>query len=377
VEVVVETQGTYLHATASYGTSVIPFDDTYKEYTVPGLWGEIDFPSGLHFFINASLPANSIVYAVYIVNPDYLRHAEQPTGAVTEVAVPGTIMSVTPYGEVYQKASSGTVTRPYAYLYSERTLLEDVDDAYDRWTERDNPQPCANRLPIPDPIAGLATNGVLEFTNSAPLEPGYYRLEITSGNIGQPDEAFDGFNVEIQVDATLLQRRLLAGRTGYNVTGTDVFEFEIDSATVGEWLLTITWLNAFADESAGVARRLAIYGYRLYRLSRNLYQVSIAASGTTPDTTALYTGGYTGTTPGGWLMSLNSEGVPVRWQHESTIYPANDTVVSTLPLSALLTGSTHLRVSDVLIRNGTAYDYVLTDAGSTPLPPFTGTIAVT
>lgn len=376
VEVVVESGGSVVHATAQYGPS--PFDDTFKYYTVPGLWGGIDFPSALYFFVNSGLAVNSKVYAVYIVNPDYLRNGEQPTGAVTEVAIPGTVMSVTPYGDVYQKRDTGTVTHPYAYLYSERTLLEDVDSAYDRWTEKDNPQPCANRLPIPDPIAGLASNGLLEFTNTAPLVPGFYRLEITSGNIGQPDEAFDGFNVEIQVDATLLQRRLLAGMTGYNVTGTDVFEFEVEAPSSGsEWLLTINWLNAFSDLSAGVARRLAIYSYRLYRLSRNLYQVSIAVSGTTPSTNLLYTDWYTGSTPGGYMLALDSQGVPVRWQHESTIYPSNDTVVSTLPLSGLLTGSTHHRLSDVLIRNGTAYDFILVDAGSIPMPAFTGTVAVT
>jgi hypothetical protein len=77
------------------------------------------------------------------------------------------------------------------------------------------------------------------------------------------------------------------------------------------------------------------------------------------------------------MMALDSQGVPVRWQHESTIYPSNDTVVSTLPLSGLLTGSTHHRLSDVLIRNGTAYDFILVDAGSIPMPAFTGTVAVT
>lgn len=376
VDLLIESGGSIVRATPTE----IPLDDTYWTYASPGItWAAFDFPSTFYAVIVSGLAAGSKVYAVYTVNTEHLQHSEQPTGAVTEIAIPGTVVSVSLTGEVYQKLNaSGTVTRPYAYLYSERTLLEDVDNAYDRWTEADNPQPCANRLPIPDPIAGLASNGILEFTNTAPLVPGFYRLEITSGNIGQPDEAFDGFNVEIQVDATLLQRRLLAGMTGYNVTGTDTFEFEIETPSSGsEWLLTINWLNAFSDESAGVARRLAIYSYRLYRLSRNLYQVSIALTGTTPNTDLLYTDWYTGSTPGGYMMALDSQGVPVRWQHESTIYPSNDTVVSTLPVSELLTGSTHNRLSDVLVRNGTAYDFILVDAGTTAMPAFTGTVAVT
>lgn len=313
---------------------------------------------------------------VQVLHPLNLRYADQPTGAEVVVASPGTILSVTSGSIVYQKADSGTLTRPPLWMYLNSQVVENVTDAWTRWTEQDNSSAFGNQqTPV---VAALDDNGVLEFTNTGTLVPGTYRLEVESSNIGQLDEDFDGFVVEITVDSAILQRRLLAGKTGYNATGTDEFEFELESGVIGEWLLAFDWTNAFSEAKRGTQRQLTINSYRLRRMSTELYKVTIGSSGTRPSIVlypAVASGTSTGTVPGGWLASLNSYGTVVRWDHESTIYTQNDTVVSTAPLSDIITGSTPLRRSDLLFRSGTNFDVVIADAGTLSFPSF-GTIFV-
>jgi hypothetical protein len=73
------------------------------------------------------------------------------------------------------------------------------------------------------PVPALDKNGPLEFDNSGTLVPGNYKLTVISGNIGKADQDFDGFAVEISVDATVIQRRLCEGLHGFNFQGTDTF----------------------------------------------------------------------------------------------------------------------------------------------------------
>lgn len=314
---------------------------------------------------------------VQVLHPVSLRYAEQPTGAEVILASPGTILSISTTGsQVYQKSDNGTLTRPPLWMYLNSQVAEDVTNAWDRWTERDNDAAFGNEQePV---VAALDDNGILEFTNTGTLIPGTYRLQVESSNIGLPDEDFDGFVVEIVVDSAILQKRLLAGQSGYNVSGTDEFEFELESGVIGEWLLSFDWSNAFSEPKRGTQRQLAIHSYRLRRMSTELYKVSIGSSGTLPSIVhypAVASGTATGTVPGGWIASLNSYGTVIQWNHESTVYPQNDTVISTAPLSDIITGSTPIKRSDLLFRSGTNFDVVISDSGTLPFPTF-GTLFV-
>jgi hypothetical protein len=294
-------------------------------------------------------------------------YSEQPTGAETVMTGNGRQMVVSVGGTaVYQAPYSGTVTTPPIFLYLNSRTVEDVDDAYDRWTD---PSDFGNEQ-VP-PTAALQENGVLEFTNTGAIVPGDYRLTVYSGNIGKVDSDFDGFAVEITVDATILEKRLCQGLTGYNFTGTDVFEFGIDNAVSGEWLLSFKWTNSFSDPNRGEARQLAITKYKLERLTTELYRIATQPSGSHLSITQLDTGTYDGSVPGGWLAGYNSYGTVVQFTHESQIYSSNDTLTSRTPHSGVFTATTMERREDILGPT----NIVLIDAVAGTLPSF-GTITV-
>jgi hypothetical protein len=295
-----------------------------------------------------------------------LRYSEQPTGAQTIIAQGGTILTVGSHGTtVYQKAFSGTYDTPPAFLYLSSRVVVDVDNAWDQWTENTNDTAFGNQQT--PPVAALDEDGVLEFTNTGSITPGNYRLTVISGNIGKADSDFDGFSVEITVDATVMEKRLCQGQSGYNFTGTDAFEFPIENGVNGEWLLSFDWFNALSDPARGTARQLAIFNYKLERLTTELYQVAIGGSAL--DVTRVDTNTFYGTTPGGWIASINSYGSVSGYQHESTVYPTQDTITLKTPLSEILTGATIERREDVLGPSG----IVLTN-GTVPVMPSFGTI---
>jgi hypothetical protein len=295
-----------------------------------------------------------------------LRYSEQPTGAQTIIAQGGTILTVGSHGTtVYQKAFSGTYDTPPAFLYLSSRVVADVDNAWDQWTENTNDTAFGNQQT--PPVAALDEDGVLEFTNTGSITPGNYRLTVISGNIGKADSDFDGFSVEITVDATIMEKRLCQGQSGYNFTGTDAFEFPIENGVNGEWLLSFDWFNALADPARGTARQLAIFSYKLERLTTELYKVDIGGSAL--DVTRVDTNTFYGTTPGGWIASINSYGSVSGYQHESTIYPTQDTITLKTPLSEILTGATIERREDILGPSG----IVLTN-GTVPVMPSFGTI---
>ena len=198
-------------------------------------------------------------------------------------------------------------------------------------------------------VAALGQNGVLEFENYSPFPPGRYRLTIQSGNLGVPDQDFNGFVVQLNLNSLLVQTILCQGQSGFNCRGTDVIEFMSATPPIssgGSWLLSVTWTNALANPTTGTARQLAIYGYTLECLATEIFEVSIDPAGLHPNLTSI---GYGNSPPGGWLGELNSYGTVVAMVHEGTTYPMNDTVTGQFPLSDILTGMTNDKREDIIV----------------------------
>lgn len=240
---------------------------------------------------NASTGAVSVTTngttQVSILHPLDLRYAEQPTGAQVILAGSGSIMSVTTDGSVYQKAWSGTLTTPPLFIYLNQRIVADAPNAWTQWTDNTNSAAFGNQQ-VP-PVAALNQNGVLEFEDTGTLLAGLYELDVTSGNLGNPDPDFHGFDVQITINTTVLQTVLLQGKTGYNITGTDTFRFTLADGVIGSWLSSFQWTNAYANPQRGQARQLAIFNYQLRRLATELYQVDIAVAGTVPALTQMTT----------------------------------------------------------------------------------------
>ena len=224
---------------------------------------------------------------VSVLHPLNLRYAEVPTGAQMILANSGAgaILSVTTDGTVYQTAYSGTLTTPPGYMYLNERIVAAAPNAWTQWTDNTNSVAFGNQQI--SPVAALNQNGVLEFEDSGTLLAGMYELDVISGNIGNPDGDFHGFDVQITINATTFQGVLLKGETGYNANGTDTFRFMLADGVVGDWLTSFQWTNAYSNPQRGQARQLAIYGYQLRWLSTELYRVEIAPSGTVPLITQL------------------------------------------------------------------------------------------
>lgn len=195
-------------------------------------------------------------------------------------------------------------------------------------------------------VAALGVNGRLDFESTSAFTPGRYRLSLESGNIGPTDEDFDGFTVELNLNENIIETVLLRGQSGFNVRGTDILEFiSTTPAVSGTWLLSISWFNALRDTAKGTMRQLAIYSYKLEKLATEMFRVEVNPAGTRPEIVPV---AY-GEAPGGWLKRVNSYGTVVETMHEGTVYSANDTVTSKLPLADLLTGMTNDKRQDVVV----------------------------
>ena len=281
--------------------------------------------------------------AAFVAIPGTLSNQEQGD-AQAFLATSGTYLGVTGYGSVVQKAYSGTVVTPPLFMYLNDTLLEDVGGAETlaRWTD-------PNSFGLDQGVPALDENGELAFTNSSTLRAGNYQLTLDLGNIGKVDDEFDGFRIDVTVADITFNQTALSGYKGSNFRALHTLDFYLDHDVNGDWLLTLDWLNAFSDPSRGLARQLAVYGYKLRRLETNLYEVTLAGAGTEPVLTRLsLVGQQYGTIPGGWLISFNSYGTVTRSAHEGTVYPSNDTLTSRYPLADLLTGQTNQRREDVI-----------------------------
>ena len=295
------------------------------------------------------------------VYPDYI--GSMPTGAYTLLTGPGCILAAA-NGTGTSAAYSGTIQTPPLYMYTESRVVGQFPGAT-VWTGGNftttpadngvNPAAMPSIVTVNaygtwlnTPVLGTA--GVLEFsTSSGTLPAGPYRLTVFSGQIGQPDKDFTGFDVVINVNETLIDARLLSGMSGYNFSGEDTFEFQLEAGITGNFLTSFTWTNPALDTTKGTQRQLAIYGFSLRRIHVDLYKVTLTGAGTLPSIAPLAVDSFTsGTTPGGWYGAINSWGSLVAYTHESTIYTHNDTVTSNYPLGDTLTALTNERMDDII-----------------------------
>lgn len=300
-----------------------------------------------------------------------LSVAEQLTGA--EVRLEGSGYRMTVYatgsdlGVVGQSAGAGTTPPVWMYLYAR--IVEDQSDAWSAWTDNDDTSKFGNSLT--PPRAALDANGYLDFENSSQLTPGTYRLYLDTGSLGLTDPDFDGMRVEVSVNNTLVEARLLRGLSGYDIRGWDVLEFYLPSTTTGNWILSVEWLNAYSDPSRGVQRQLVVYAYRLERVAPELFKVDIDPGGGQPtlQNYTVHAGTYTSTVAGGWLRALASAGTFSGQSHESNVVLVETT--GTQPLADVLTGCTNDRRQDVIV-SSVAGSVVEAEPAAPVFPTFTG-----
>ena len=281
--------------------------------------------------------------------------------------------------------ATGTITTPPLFLYCNSRIVAygqagtntSLPLALTQWTDYGNTpaQQEVDVTPIPTlvfdgtlTVPCLGENGAVEFQNSGTLLPGNYQLTVQSGNIGMPDPDFNGFDVQITLDAVVLQETLLKGQSGYNVQGFDQFEFVVVDPLIGNFLLSFLWTNEYSNPATGQERQLAIYSYALRRQAAEVFRVDIAGTGYFPLLTPLDNTNYlSGTTPGGWVLALNSYGTLAAFAHESLIYSANDTITSNTPISGVYTGLTPEKREDLIFPTT---EVVVSDAGSFTYPTF-------
>ncbi len=247
------------------------------------------------------------------------------------------------HGTVFAAPYSGANSTTPLFLYgNELTVIEAAGtNALNLWAN-----PSSFGLNQTPPVAALTDNGQTSFQINQTVQPGFYRLRVTSGNLGKVDDAFNGFRVLITVGDVAFQALLCEGQTGANFTQTDTFEFTIPHVLPGapsSWLLTFDWSNALKDIRRGTARQLEILGFELTQYTTTLYEVSVGTNAGSLAVELLpmsVTSSDFGTTPGGWLTSVSSWGTTYQNVHESTVYSSNDTVASNQPLSNVLNSNT-------------------------------------
>ena len=328
----------------------------------------------------------TVTYYAKVFSGSDLYVSEEPTGAYVLLAS-GSGVSLQASPSTYRGVSgvyTGTNTTPPLYLYTNSRIAVQVPTPpitiNTAWTGGDNTTTPQDNDVTPDAMPEILTVdaygtwlntpvlgkvGVLEFANTGVLVPGPYELTVVSGQVGQADVDFDGFSVEINVNDTILQRRLLRGYSGYNFSGTNIFQFDLVDGVSGNYLISFDWLNAAEDASKGTKRQLAIFAYTLRHITTDLFRVDISPALTI---TPLAMDDYNaGTTPGGWYNTINSYGTNVGYAHEASIYPANDTVTAVYPLADTLTGLTNERRNDVIY---TGTDIVIAQEGSFAFPYF-------
>ena len=287
-----------------------------------------------------------------IVGPS-LMGFEEPTDAISLLAIPGTRLSVTgagTTGTVHSLAYAGTNTTPPLFLYNQSQVVASVvNTAGSLWV---NPNPFGQALGV----AALPSNGDLAFEVTAPLAVGNYSLTVDVGNIGTVDAAFAGFEVEIELQgssgvSTVFPAVLLPNGAGANPRALTTINFQVATALSAPWVLTFTWTNEYSIPSKGQIRQLAIYDFNIRYLNPILYQV-LAGAGTV-SITSVGTVGIANTSlpAGGWVGVLNSYGTLVQITPEAHVYPTTmglDTYNNSVwPLSNILTGSTFQRMDDL------------------------------
>lgn len=293
-----------------------------------------------------------------------LSGSYQPTGAHTDLtnSTSHNRLAINTSGTVYSGTYSGTVTTDSVYLYSNRETVINLSgtDIFNAWV-----QPNAFGFDQTPPVPALSANGQIAFEVDETALPGFYQLQVVSGNIGKVDTLFNGFDVIITVGDVPFQATLCAGQSGANFSQTDTFNFYLSHSLPGapsSWLLNFDWLNSLTDTQKGTTRQLFIGEAVLTRLTTSLYEVSLGA-GSVNLTTISTAGSNYPATPGGWLAVMTSWGTVYQFEHESQVYSSNDTVMDPNPLSDKLGATTAYRRED-LILNGS---FTLPD---NPIPGF-------
>lgn len=349
-------------------------------------------------FIQGTLVSDTGTYGFYdpisttyypkTFNVSDLYVSDMPTGAYVLLSGSGSgvLMAYTGTDRGDAGYYGGTVSTPPLYMYTNSRIVASAADANDTWTDNGVATPLSNDVDVtamPELVTvtaygtflntpALGKAGVLEFNNNGVLEPGPYELTVVSGQVGQADIDFSGFAVDIDVNDTVIQRRLLKRSGGYNFSGTDTFQIDLNDGVSGDYLISFDWTNPAEDASKGTKRQLALFSYALRHITTELFKVTILPS-TQVEISALATDSFnSGTTPGGWFSSVNSYGTNVGYEHESDIYTSNDTVDSIYPLGDTLTGLTNERRND-LIYVGT--NVVISNSGSFVFPSFGSLIA--
>lgn len=379
----------------TFGTGVIQGTLFSHPY---GVWYGTELANGLRNTVGVYGFYDPVTTTYYskTFSGSHLFTSDMPTGAYVLLSGTGsTVLAVNPNLRFAVGGSyTGTNTTPPLYMYTSSRTVAQVNNAGTAWVDR---TPAGQRVvtspedndvdPTPMPsIVGvnvygtylstptLGKAGVLEFTSAGTLQPGPYQLTVVSGQVGQADTDFDGFAVDINVNDTVFQRRLLRGYGGYNFSGTDVFEFDLESGVAGNYIISFDWTNPYDDASRGTKRQLAIFSYTLKYTTTELFKVEVKASPSTSlQITPLYTDNYnTGTTPGGWFTTINSYGTQIGWEHESDIYSSNENVTAIYPLGDTLSPLTNERRNDIIY---TGTDVVISDEGSYTFPTF-GSVSV-
>lgn len=291
--------------------------------------------------------------------------SEQPTGA--EVLLSSDALNkrlaVNTSGTVYAGTYAGTLTTDPLYMYVNNEVVVSLSgtNAFNAWVDVNS-----FGLGQTPPVAAIQDNGQISFQINDALEPGFYALEVTSGNIGKVDSAFVGFKVVITVGDISFQGVLCSGQTGADFNQTDTIEFYLPHTLPGtpsSWLLTFDWSNSLSDSIHGTARQLEISSVKFTLHRSSLYKVEVAAS-SVPLTLMGVFGTHFPVTPGGWLATMTSWGTTYGYTHESQAYSANDTISNPQPFSNLLTATTALRREDIIL----AGSHCLSDPA---LPAFT------
>jgi len=310
-----------------------------------------------------------------------LNGSYQPTGAEVELsdATLHKQLSVNTSGVVYSGTYTGTATSAPIYLYANEETVIDLSgtNTVNAWV-----QPNTFGLAQTPPVVALKNNGQIAFEINNQMLPGFYRLSVTSGNIGKVDTSFVGFNVVITVGDIVFQGKLCADQTGANFSQTDTFDFYLPHTLPGSpssWLLLFDWSNAIRDNQKGTARQLFISEVNLTRFHTSLYRLTVGAGSVV--TTKFGTSGTDyPTTPGGWMATMSSWGTAYGYQHESQIYSSNDTLSNPQPFSNKLTATTSYRTEDIILNgsftvsDGTlpafvTYGTIMSPCSSSPAPP--------
>lgn len=115
---------------------------------------------------------------------------------------------------VVQRSGKQNTTQPL-YLYSPSKVLAKISrrEAYNRWDEKIEGSFVAQR----------PTSGRISFTNGEALTAGSYRLVLDSGNIGEVDSAFNGFNVAVSAGPVTVPATLLRNTVKFSTNPTMKF----------------------------------------------------------------------------------------------------------------------------------------------------------